>query len=93
MENPTQTYHPAVETDPGKVMGTVGYMAPEQVRGREADHRSDIFALGVILYEMLTGKRAFVGQTAVETLNAILKEDAPGLEEANSKIPPAWNGW
>ncbi len=54
-----------VDTDPGKVMGTVGYMSPEQVRGRPADHRSDIFSLGAILYEMLAGKRAFRGESAV----------------------------
>src|SRR5262245_4371647 len=88
VENPTETYHPAVDTDPGKVMGTVGYMAPEQVRGREADHRSDVFAVGVVLYEMRSGKQPFVGQSAVETLNAILKEEPQDLEETNSKIPP-----
>ena len=62
-------------------MGTVGYMSPEQVRGQGADQRSDIFALGAILYEMLTGKRAFKRDSSVETMNAILKEEPPELEE------------
>jgi serine/threonine protein kinase/Tol biopolymer transport system component len=75
-------------TTPGVVMGTVGYMSPEQVRGQETDARSDIFALGVILYEMLSGKRAFAGESAVEVMNAILKEDLPDLGEANAKINP-----
>ena len=70
-------------------MGTVGYMSPEQVRGQRVDHRSDIFSLGVILYEMLSGKRAFHGDSAVETLNAILKEDPPELSESNSQVNPA----
>ncbi|MGI9168312.1 MAG: protein kinase domain-containing protein [Pyrinomonadaceae bacterium] len=73
-------------TTPGTVMGTVGYMSPEQVRGQRVDHRSDIFSLGVILYEMLSGKRAFRGESAIETLNAILKEDPPELSESNSQI-------
>jgi Tol biopolymer transport system component len=64
-------------TEPGTVMGTVGYMSPEQVRGRPADHRSDIFAFGAILYEMLAGQRAFKGDSAVETMNAILIRDLP----------------
>src|SRR5207253_3923219 len=63
-----------VQTDPGIVMGTVGYMSPEQVRGQEVDHRSDIFSFGSVLYEMLSGERAFRSESAVETLNAILKE-------------------
>src|SRR5262249_21654784 len=75
-------------TDPGVVMGTVGYMAPEQVRGQVADHRSDIFAFGVILYEMLSGQRAFRGAAAIEVMNAILKEEPPELGEANTRISP-----
>ncbi|MGH9880851.1 MAG: protein kinase domain-containing protein, partial [Pyrinomonadaceae bacterium] len=76
-------------TGPGTVVGTVGYMSPEQVRAERVDHRSDIFSLGVILYEMLSGKRAFRGASAIETLNAILKEDPPELSESNSQINPA----
>jgi Tol biopolymer transport system component/serine/threonine protein kinase len=64
-------------TEPGAVLGTVGYMSPEQVRGKPADHRSDIFSFGAILYEMLAGQRAFRGDSAVETLNAILVRDLP----------------
>ncbi|MCA1573001.1 MAG: protein kinase [Acidobacteria bacterium] len=78
-----------LNTDPGTAVGTVGYMSPEQVRGQRVDHRSDIFSLGVILYEMLSGERAFRGDSAIETLNAILKEDPLGLSESNSQIHPA----
>jgi serine/threonine protein kinase/Tol biopolymer transport system component len=76
-------------TDPGTVMGTVGYMSPEQVRGQGADHRADIFSFGVILYEMLSGKRTFGGESAIEVMNAILKEEPPELCETNAKISPA----
>jgi TolB-like protein/Tfp pilus assembly protein PilF len=62
-------------TSPGTVMGTAGYMSPEQVRGLAVDPRSDIFSLGVVLYEMLSGRRAFAGGSAVETMSAILRED------------------
>ena len=75
-------------TDPGVIMGTVGYMSPEQVRGQETDQRSDIFAFGVILYEMLTGQRAFRGDSTVEVMNAILKEEPPELDELGAKISP-----
>lgn len=78
-----------VNTTPGQVMGTVGYMSPEQVRGDVVDHRADIFAFGTVLYEMLSGNRAFRKQTAVETLNAILKEEPPEFEAVNGAIPPA----
>jgi tetratricopeptide (TPR) repeat protein len=70
------------------IIGTVGYMSPEQVRGREVDPRSDIFSFGVILYEMLTGQRAFRGDSAIEVMSAILKEEPPEISLVNSKIPP-----
>jgi len=69
-------------TEPGMVMGTVGYMSPEQVRGRPADHRSDIFSFGLVLYEMLGAKRAFTADSAVEVMNAILTADPPELPPA-----------
>src|SRR5215831_481123 len=76
-------------TTPGVVMGTVGYMSPEQVRGDEVDHRSDIFAFGAILYEMLTRRRAFQGDSAVEVMNAILKEEPPEISEPMREALPA----
>ncbi|HET6645923.1 MAG TPA: protein kinase [Pyrinomonadaceae bacterium] len=78
-----------VNTDPGVVMGTVGYIAPEQLKGRTVDHRSDIFSFGAILYEMLSGRRAFHGESAAETMSAILKEDPSDLSDSNQKISPA----
>ena len=75
-------------TDPAVVMGTVGYMSPEQVRGQEADHRSDIFAFGAILYEMLSGERPFRGDSAIEVMNAVLKEEPAELGETNAKVSP-----
>jgi len=71
-----------VATEPGVVMGTVGYMSPEQVRGLDVDHRSDIFSFGVILYELLAGARAFAGETSVDTMQAILRHEAPELPES-----------
>jgi serine/threonine protein kinase len=75
-------------TAAGTVLGTVGYMSPEQVRGDEADSRSDIFSFGSILYEMISGQRAFRGDTAVETMSAILKEDPPELSTTGHVAPP-----
>ncbi len=75
-------------TEPGMVMGTAGYMSPEQVRGKPADPRSDIFALGTILYEMLSGRRAFQRDSSADTLAAILKEDPPELAGEGRSIPP-----
>ena len=75
-------------TEPGVVMGTMGYMAPEQVRGRPADARSDIFAFGAILFEMLSGKRAFHGDSAADTMSAILREDPPDLSVTNQNVSP-----
>ena len=76
-----------LDTTPGTVMGTIGYMAPEQVKGQPADHRTDIFALGCILYEMLTGVRAFKGQTSAETMAAILRDEPKDLTDSGRHIP------
>ena len=76
-------------TQPGVVMGTAPYMSPEQVRGEPIDHRSDIFSFGAVLYEMLSGRRAFSGDTAVETMTAILKSEPPDIDLEYTKVPPA----
>ena len=77
----------SAETEPGMVVGTAGYMSPEQVRGEAVDARSDIFSFGTILYEMLTGRPAFTRETTAETMAAILKEDPP--EPLPATVPPA----
>ena len=79
----------AAGTDPGVVMGTVGYMAPEQVRGEVVDARADLFAFGAVLYEMLTGQRAFRRDTAAETMTAILRDDPPELSQQRADLSPA----
>jgi Tol biopolymer transport system component len=79
----------APDTEPGTLLGTTGYMAPEQVRGQTADHRSDIFAFGAILYELLSGRRAFGGTTTADTLSAILDKDPLDLPVVERHIPPA----
>jgi serine/threonine protein kinase len=73
-------------TDPGKVMGTVSYMSPEQARGEAVDRRSDIFTFGIVLYEMLTGRTPFRSASGIETLNAILKEPAPRVPPLDSPV-------
>ena len=70
------------------MLGTPGYMAPEQIRGLPSDHRSDIFALGAILYEMLAGRGPFTAETGAEMMTAILKEDPPDLPREARRIPP-----
>ncbi|HTR04297.1 MAG TPA: LpqB family beta-propeller domain-containing protein [Thermoanaerobaculia bacterium] len=75
-------------TEPGVVLGTIGYMSPEQVRGKPADARSDIFSFGAILYETLSGKRAFHGDSVADTMSAILKDDPPDLSVTNQNVSP-----
>jgi len=77
-----------VATSAGTVLGTFGYMAPEQVRGLAVDQRTDMFAFGAVLYEMLTGERAFKGETAADTMTAVLTKDAPDLDVARLSISP-----
>jgi serine/threonine protein kinase/Tol biopolymer transport system component len=74
-------------TEPGIVLGTLGYMSPEQVKGQPADARSDLFSFGSILYEMLSGRRAFHAGSAAETMSAILREDPPELSQTNQNLP------
>jgi serine/threonine protein kinase len=76
-------------TEPGMVLGTVGYMSPEQVRGDHVDHHTDIFAFGAILYEMLAGNRAFQKPTSAETMAAIINEDPPAISQATPSVPLA----
>ncbi len=75
-------------TKPGTLLGTMGYMSPEQVKGRPADARSDIFSLGVVLYEMLSGRRPFAGESEAEVMTAILKDAPPPLSAEGLAIPP-----
>jgi TolB-like protein/Flp pilus assembly protein TadD len=84
-EAPTGSGH----TEPGTVMGTMGYMSPEQVRGLPVDHRSDIFSFGAILYEMLSGRKAFKRDTASDTMAAIMRDEPPELTESGRNISPA----
>jgi serine/threonine protein kinase len=83
----TQAPTATAASQPGTVLGTLGYMSPEQVRGQPADARSDIFSFGAILYEMLSGERAFRGDSAAETMSAILKEEPPDLSVTGGRVP------
>jgi hypothetical protein len=87
-EGPVSASNLPTATEPGVIMGTLGYMSPEQIKGEAVDGRSDIFTLGAILYEMLSGQRAFRGDSAAETMAAILKEDPPDLLLANQNANP-----
>jgi WD40 repeat protein len=84
-ESPTQTR----KTRPGMVLGTIGYMAPEQVRGETPDPRTDVFALGALLYELATGRRAFGGTTQGDVLAAILRDEPPAVTSLNPAAPPS----
>ena len=88
-QSPTRTGGGDAQTEAGVVLGTAGYMSPEQVRGKPSDARSDIFALGTMLYEMLSGQRAFEKDSSADTMAAILKEEPPELSGEGKKIPPA----
>jgi serine/threonine protein kinase len=92
MNASTDTRSPTVAggTEPGIILGTVGYMSPEQVRGQPADARSDIFSFGAVFFEMLSGRRAFQGNSAVETMNAILTKDPePAPDRSTASLSPA----
>ncbi len=78
------------QTKAGSILGTVCYMSPEQIRGKPVDHRSDIFSLGAILYEMVAGKRAFAGETEADTMMAVLKEDPPEMMPGRQGLPAAF---
>lgn len=88
-EDPGQTLTRGPLTGEGTVLGTIGYMAPEQVRGQPVDARADLFALGAVLFEMCTGQRAFRGPTAADTITAVLSHDPPELTLSGQPTPPA----
>lgn len=85
-ESPTRAQ---VKTNPGVVMGTPNYMSPEQVRGSKVDSRTDIFSLGVVLYEMLAGRKPFTGDSAIDVMSSILREEPAKLQETSLKTCPA----
>src|SRR5436309_178915 len=91
-EQELQKARAGTATEPGILLGTVGYMSPEQARGKPADARSDLFALGAVVYEMLSGRRAFSGETPADTLSAVLHADPPPLAGAGRLVSPAVEG-
>jgi serine/threonine protein kinase len=88
-ESESQLSKETLDTEPGAVLGTVGYMSPEQVRGQTADHRSDIFTLGAVLYEMATGQRAFSGDSPADVMSAILTREPPGIAANDADLAPS----
>ena len=84
--------HLTTVTKSGAVIGTVAYMSPEQLRGKPVDHRADLFSFGAILYELLTGSRAFRGETEVDTMTAVLREEPPEESLDQAAIPPGYRG-
>ena len=78
-----------IQSEPGMVLGTIGYMSPEQVRGKDADARADLFSFGAVLYEMVSGLRAFKGDSSADILSAILKEEPQDLVDLNATVSPA----
>jgi eukaryotic-like serine/threonine-protein kinase len=84
---PDSAHLPTVDTKPGVVLGTWGYMSPEQVRGQVVDQRSDTFALGAILHEMVTGKRTFGRQTSADTISAILHDEPTAISQTVPRMP------
>ncbi|HEX9148907.1 MAG TPA: protein kinase, partial [Thermoanaerobaculia bacterium] len=90
LETLAETPQPTSEgrTGTGVILGTVSYMSPEQARGQPVDHRTDVFSLGLVLYEALTGARPFSGKSAVETLHAIINEEPVSAVERNPRVPP-----
>jgi serine/threonine protein kinase len=80
-----------IKTEPGRIMGTIDYMSPEQARGREVDQRTDIFSLGIVLYELAAGVKPFIGDTKSDVLAAVLTADAPPLAQRRSDVPVEFN--